>query len=153
MHRLVAVLSIPVVMLTSSGIAGKGPSMALILYAEDDPIMGEIVRAALGKAGHVVGVVGDGKAALASLRFRRPALLILDMNMPGVGGAEVLDYVRRDPDLYDLSVLILTARQSASDEEITLRAGATDYLKKPVDPDKLAVTVDMILMRDEARRG
>lgn len=121
--------------------------MARIIYAEDDQLVGELVQAVLMDAGHAVGVVPDGKAAMAVLANRRPDLLILDMSMPEMSGSEVLDKVRRDPALYDMPVLIITGRVSVADETIARTAGATEYLRKPFDPDELTVIVDRLLRR------
>ena len=119
--------------------------MARIIYAEDDELEGELVRNTLIDAGHAVGVVGEGRAALQVVKSRVPDLLILDIGLPQMSGSEVLDAVRRDPELYELPVLMLTARQSNQDEAIAMWAGATDYLRKPFDPDELIVTVERLL--------
>lgn len=125
--------------------------MARIIYAEDDALVGELVQSTLIEAGHAVGVVGNGSDALQIVRQRRPDLLILDMSMPGLSGTQVLEAIRKDSQLHDLPVLMLTARRSQTDEDIALRAGATEYLRKPFDPDRLVVTVDMLLARGRSR--
>lgn len=121
--------------------------MARIIYAEDDELMAEVVQATLLDAGHAVGVLGNGREALDVVKRRRPDLLILDISMPEMTGSQVLDQVRRDPDLYDLPVLMLTGRRSQADEDIAIKAGATEYLRKPFDPDQLVVTIDSLLRR------
>ncbi|MCV0383000.1 MAG: response regulator [Erythrobacter sp.] len=125
--------------------------MARIIFADDDPIVGAIVQKTLLGAGHAVGVVEDGEAAIAAIVRRRPDLLILDITMPGMTGSEVLDRVRRHPELWDLPVLMLTGRRSQSDEDIAIRAGATDYLRKPFDPDQLIVMVEALARPEEGR--
>jgi DNA-binding response OmpR family regulator len=119
--------------------------MALIIYAEDDDIVGELVQNTLIDAGHALGVVGDGKDALRLVKARKPDLLILDIGLPGMSGSEVLDAIRRDPQAYNLPILILTARRGAEDEAIARWAGATEYLRKPFDPDELVAIVDRLL--------
>lgn len=121
--------------------------MARIIYAEDDELVGELVQATLIDAGHAVGVVGNGRDALEVVQQRRPDLLILDISMPGMTGTQVLDQIRLDPQLYDLPVLMLTARRSQTEEDIALKAGATEYLRKPFDPDRLVVTVSALLAK------
>lgn len=123
--------------------------MALIIYAEDDPLVGELVQTTLIDAGHAVGVVTNGRDALQVVQQRRPDLLILDISMPEMSGSHVLDAIRRDPALYDLPVLMLTGRRGQIDEDIALKAGATDYLRKPFDPDALVVTVSALLAKAE----
>lgn len=127
--------------------------MALIIYAEDDELVGELVQTTLIDAGHAVGVVTNGRDALQVVQQRRPDLLILDISMPEMSGSQVLDRIRLDPQLYDLPVLMLTGRRSQIEEDIALKAGATEYLRKPFDPDMLVVTVSALLgkaVRSEA---
>jgi DNA-binding response OmpR family regulator len=119
--------------------------MALIFYAEDDAMMGELVQATLMDAGHAVGVLGDGEDALRALRRRKPDLAIVDMAMPQMSGSELIKIVRRDPELYDLPILVLTARRSAEDEAIARQAGANGYLRKPFEPERLVSMVNQIL--------
>jgi DNA-binding response OmpR family regulator len=125
--------------------------MALIFYAEDDPMMGELVQATLMEAGHAVGVLGDGEDALRALRRRKPDLAIVDMAMPQMTGSELIKIVRRDPELYDVPILVLTARRSAEDEAIARQAGANGYLRKPFEPERLISMVNQILEWSRSR--
>lgn len=127
--------------------------MARIIYAEDDELVAELVQATLIDAGHAVGVVKNGREALEVVRLRRPDLLILDISMPEMTGSQVLDQVRIDEQLYDLPVLMLTARRSQTEEDMALKAGATEYLRKPFDPDQLVVTVSALLAKAAAARS
>lgn len=119
--------------------------MALIFYAEDDALMGELVQEILLSAGHAVGVLEDGQDALRALRRRKPDLAIVDMAMPQMTGSELITLIRRDPQLYDLPILVLTARQSDEDEAIARQAGANGYLRKPFDHTRLIGMVNQIL--------
>ncbi len=119
--------------------------MALIFYAEDDPLMGELVQSVLMGAGHAVGVLGDGEDALRALKRRKPDLAIVDMMMPQMSGSDLIKTLRRDPELYDVPVLVLTARRSAEDEAIARQAGANGYLRKPFEPERLVSVVNQIL--------
>ena len=125
--------------------------MALIFYAEDDSLMGELVQETLLAAGHAVGVLEDGQDALRALRGRKPDLAIVDMAMPHMPGSELIKIVRRDPVLYDLPVLVLTARRSAEDEAIAFQAGANAYLRKPFDAAVLVGTVEKVLEQVASR--
>ena len=125
--------------------------MALIFYAEDDSLMGELVQATLLDAGHAVGVLGDGEDALRALRRRKPDLAIVDMAMPQISGSELIKIVRRDPELYDIPILVLTARRSAEDEAIARQAGANGYLRKPFEPERLVSMVNQILEWSRSR--
>jgi DNA-binding response OmpR family regulator len=121
--------------------------MARILLADDDPFIGDIVRATLSNRGYVVGVVTSGEDALRVAETKRPDLLILDCAMPGIGGVEALRRIRNSTIAFDTPVLMLTARTGRRDEEIGLRAGANDYLGKPFDPTELIVVVDRLLSK------
>lgn len=126
--------------------------MALILIADDDDLIIDIVRDVLGARGHIVGAVDDGLPVMGILRAKHPQLLILDCAMPGTSGIEVLGMVRNSPVFFELPVLMLTGRRSEQDEELAMRSGADDYLRKPFDPDQLIVRVEALLARS-ARHG
>ncbi|RZL19486.1 MAG: response regulator [Sphingomonas sp.] len=120
--------------------------MARIIIADDDEIIGEIACDALRARGHGAGLVADGIEALRVVKARRPDLLILDCNMPGMSGVLVLRELRNTPSLYDLPVMMLTGRRSVQDENLAMFAGADAYVKKPFDPDELVVAVEELLV-------
>lgn len=126
--------------------------MALIIYAEDDELMADIVRSILSDAGHIVGIVGDGAAAFQAIKFKQPDLVILDCTLPGLPGIQVLRKMRIDPVLCDLPVLMLTGRNSQDDVNLAKFAGANEYLKKPFDPDHLVFIVENMLDAGSAAR-
>jgi DNA-binding response OmpR family regulator len=119
--------------------------MALILIADDDELVVEAVRAALGSRGHIVGGLSDGAPVKAVVELKRPDLVILDCSMPELPGIEALRQIRASATCYATPVLMLTGRRSKADEEIAMRAGADDYLRKPFDPDQLVVRVESLL--------
>jgi DNA-binding response OmpR family regulator len=119
--------------------------MPLILLVDDDLLVADIVRASLEPLGYVVGVATDGVGVLGIVEFKRPALVILDCVMPIKPGIEVLREIRTSRTCYATPVLMLTARASPRDESIALGAGATEYLRKPVDPDRLVATVEAMI--------
>jgi DNA-binding response OmpR family regulator len=119
--------------------------MALILIADDDELVVEVVRAALGARGHIVGAVSDGAPVREVVELKRPDLVILDCSMPGLPGIEALRQVRASKISYATPVLMLTGRRSKADEEIAVRAGADDYLRKPFDTDQLVARVEALL--------
>jgi DNA-binding response OmpR family regulator len=126
--------------------------MALILIADDDEVVIEIVRETLGACGHIVGAVDDGLPVLSVVEFKRPALVILDCTMPELSGIEALRKIRLSSTCFATPVLILTARRARVDEEIAWRAGANDYLRKPFDPDQLVSRVEALLEAAEEQR-
>lgn len=126
--------------------------MALILIADDDPLVGDIVRYTLSERGHVVGVVDNGQDALRVLETKQPDLVILDCSMPGLGGVDVLRRLRVSRTSFAVPVLMLTARSSRQDEDIAWRAGADEYLRKPFDPAELLAIVDHMLTKAQRNR-
>jgi DNA-binding response OmpR family regulator len=126
--------------------------VALILIADDDEIVVGIVREALSARGHVVGALDDGLPVLGVVEFKRPELVILDCSMPELSGIEALRQIRTSRTCFATPVLMLTGRRSAADEEIAVRSGASDYLRKPFDPDQLVSRVEILLARAEGRR-
>ncbi len=125
--------------------------MARIIYAEDDDIMGEIVRNTLGSAGHVVGIVENGKAALQAISIKLPELVILDCSIPELSGIEVLRAIRLSRDFYNTPVLMLTGRNSQRDVSLAAYAGADGYITKPFDPEYLIFLAESLIR--EGRSG
>ncbi len=125
--------------------------MARIIIADDDEIAGTIARDALTEAGHVVGLVADGKDALAAIRVKVPDLVVLDCNMPELSGLLVLRAMRDDKAMWNIPVLMLTGRQSDRDVELARYEGAGDYMKKPFDPDELVFRVEELLKAHSKR--
>ncbi|WP_242128331.1 response regulator [Sphingobium sp. Sx8-8] len=117
--------------------------MAHILVADDDDLLGELVRFKLEAAGHRVTIRQDGASALEAARQDEVDLLVLDAMMPVMSGADVLRAVTQE--LPDLPVVMLTSRKAQSDVMAALTSGARDYLTKPFIPDELVVRVNAIL--------
>lgn len=119
--------------------------MAYILIADDDEMIAEMASEVLINAGHACGWVTDGTEALKLLGWRRPDLLLLDQDMPGMTGGKVLRKLRTSPKLYDLPVIMFTALTGAEDEEQARYHGAQDYIRKPFDPKFLIWRVNQVL--------
>jgi DNA-binding response OmpR family regulator len=116
-----------------------------ILLAEDDPLLGDGLRAALDKAGFKVVWVKDGGMALNMLRTQDYAAMVLDIGLPAVDGMEVLRQLRADGNR--LPVLILTARDTTRDKVIALDRGADDYLVKTAEMEELIARVRALVRR------
>ncbi len=116
----------------------------LILVADDDEHIVELVAMYLGRAGYRVEAAYDGDEALRKTRELKPALLVLDIMMPGPDGLQVCRTLRRRG---DLPIVLLTARSSDIDKIAGLRLGADDYVTKPFNPDELVARVDAVLRR------
>jgi DNA-binding response OmpR family regulator len=124
--------------------------MAFIIVADDDEIVGELVCSALIDAGHTAGYLTNGRDALATVKQRRPDLLILDCNMPELSGLLLLRELRQSQTLHDLPVLMLTGRRSDKDVDLARFEGADDYMKKPFEPDEVVFRVEELLTRKRA---
>lgn len=121
--------------------------MARIILADDDPVIGRLVSDVLLNAGHAVGWIADGETALKVMRARPPHMAIIDCGMPGMSGVQLVRTMRGDGQLCRIPVLVLTARQSDTDERLAFAAGADDYLRKPVDLDLLVGRVKALLFQ------
>jgi two-component system OmpR family response regulator/two-component system response regulator QseB len=116
-----------------------------ILLAEDDPLLGDGLRAGLRQLGFSVDWVRDGPAAERELRAEPYAAAVLDLGLPGLDGLEVLASVRRAG--VSLPVLVLTARDAIPDRIRGLDLGADDYVLKPVDLHELAARLRALVRR------
>lgn len=125
--------------------------MALILIADDDELIVEMVAEALRPRGHVVETFDDGSEVFGFVDSRHPALVVLDCAMPRMGGNEVVRKIRASTNCFDTPVLMLTGRRSDADEEIAFRAGATEYMRKPFNLEKLVDRVESMIIEAEYR--
>jgi DNA-binding response OmpR family regulator len=116
-----------------------------ILLAEDDPLLGDGVRAGLRQLGFQVDWVRDGPAAERELRAEPFAAAVLDLGLPGKDGLDVLAAVRRAG--VTLPVLVMTARDAVPDRVRGLDVGADDYVVKPVDLNELAARLRALVRR------
>jgi two-component system, OmpR family, response regulator QseB len=120
-----------------------------LLLIEDDPMIGEAIRAGLKRDGFTVDWVHDAAAADAALATEPFELALLDLGLPGRGGLSFLKALRERGDARP--VLIITARDAVADRVQGLDAGADDYLVKPFDLDELAARIRALLRRRAGR--
>ena len=118
---------------------------SLVLIADDDADILSLVKAVLERSGYEVAAASDGAEALASVRARKPDLVVLDIAMPEVDGLEVLRRLRADPTTSELPVVLLSARAQEADVERGFAIGASAYLKKPFSPRELSEHVAELL--------
>lgn len=102
-----------------------------ILVVEDTQVLGQAICERLTSLGHGVDLICDGKQADDMLKYQAVDLILLDLNLPGLSGLQLLQKLRQRED--DTPVLILTARDQIEDRIRLLDAGADDYLTKPFD--------------------
>ena len=118
-----------------------------ILVVDDEADIVALVAYHLAKAGYRVSTAASGLDALAAAREERPALVVLDLMIPGLSGLEVLEQLRASEATADIAVLLLTARREEQDRIEGLSLGADDYLTKPFSPQELVLRVAAILRR------
>lgn len=118
-----------------------------ILVVDDEPDICALVAYQLAKAGYRVSTAANGADALVSARDEQPAMVVLDLMLPGLSGYEVLERLRADDATRDVPVLMLTARREEEDRIRGLSLGADDYLTKPFSPQELVLRVGAILRR------
>jgi DNA-binding response OmpR family regulator len=120
----------------------------LILLVDDEVNIVQLVRLYLERDGYLVQSVGNGLDALKAVDTLHPALVVLDIMLPGLDGMEVVRRLRLDHN--NVPVMMLTARDEDIDKILGLELGADDYMTKPFNPRELVARVKAILRRSEA---
>lgn len=115
-----------------------------ILVVDDERNIVELAQMYLEQAGYRVDSASDGQEALTRARHRRPALVILDLMLPGIDGWEVCRRLRVEA---DVPIIMLTARSDDVDRIVGLELGADDYVTKPFNPRELVARVRAVLRR------
>jgi len=118
--------------------------MPLVLIVEDDTIIRDALSDALGNAGHTVRAVDSALAGLRELHREPPDLVILDLGLPDLDGADALRMLRA---VSDVPVIVATARRGELDAIRLLNAGADDYLTKPFSAAHVLARVSAVLRR------
>lgn len=115
--------------------------MARILVVDDDAAIAELIREVLASQGHVFTAAASGERALELIAKNAFDLVVLDRNMPGMDGLQVLKTLRANPATAKLKVIVCTAAEMLSEVDEAFTAGATDYIVKPLDFEKLKAKV------------
>jgi two-component system alkaline phosphatase synthesis response regulator PhoP len=121
--------------------------MATILIIEDEPELVKVLRSYLEQAGFNVLAAYRGDSGLSTWEHKRPDLVILDLNLPGMDGLDVAREIRRKS---HTPVIMLTARVEETDQLIGLELGADDYITKPFSPRIVVARVRALLRRSES---
>ena len=108
-------------------------SDAPLLLVEDNELNRDMLSRRLARAGFSTVIAEDGAAALERIAADRPALVLLDMNLPLIDGWTVCERVRANPALARTPIIALTAHAMAEDRDRALAAGCDDYATKPID--------------------
>jgi DNA-binding response OmpR family regulator len=116
-----------------------------ILLADDSPSIGEMICGQLRSNGHQVRFVTSGEAAVAAFREETPELVLMDIEMPGIGGLEAIRRIRRIPTQTWVPVIIVTGHHDEAHLLDGFMAGADDYLHKPVQPLLLDLRIQAMI--------
>ena len=119
----------------------------LVLVADDDPDILDLVRYRLERSGYEVATATDGAEAVRLAGELAPALAVLDVMMPSLDGLEATRRLRDDPATADIPVILLTAKAQDTDVQEGFLAGADDYIRKPFSPRELSARVQAVLGR------
>ena len=117
----------------------------LIVCADDDADIRELLMFALGARGYRVVFAADGTEALRLAESWKPALMILDVSMPGIDGFELTRRLRADAETREIPVMLLTARVRTTDADHGYALGADAYITKPFHLDELSREVQRLL--------
>lgn len=128
-------------------VPGSFPMNRCIVVADDDPTIVSLVKLRLELAQYDVVGTNDAVAAVAMVRARTPAAVILDVQMPGGGGLSALAKIKADPQLSGLPVMMLTGERNTETVMQAMDGGADDYMVKPFLPDALLQRVSRLIDR------
>jgi CheY-like chemotaxis protein len=112
-----------------------------VLVVDDNPQNLKLVYVLLSGEGYDVRTANDAEQTMALLETCHPALIIMDVQLPGIDGLELTRRLRSDSRYCDIVVIALSAYAAASDRDRAMAAGCADYLVKPVDIDALVRVV------------
>lgn len=119
--------------------------MKKILIVEDKADVRMLLSATLPSGDYEILQAGDGESGIEAARAHKPAVILMDVMMPGrVDGLEATRRIRQDPDLAAIPILMLSARAQNSDISLGLAAGANDYVTKPFSPLDLVRKIEAL---------
>jgi len=124
--------------------------MPRILVVEDNPMNLELVRDILTAQGYEVLEAADGATGVAIARLERPALILMDLQLPQLDGLEATRQIRSDPRLAHIPIVAVTAHAMKGDDEKARAAGCDGFVTKPIQVREFAATVAAFL---KAARG
>ncbi|HKO92266.1 MAG TPA: response regulator [Polyangiaceae bacterium] len=116
--------------------------MKQVLVVDDSKVMREMIVACLRPEPELAFThAASGLEAIEKLSLQRFEILVLDLNMPDIGGIEVVDFVRAQDTLRDLPIIVVTTRGDEASRTKALRAGASRFMTKPFTPEHLLTEV------------
>lgn len=115
--------------------------MPTILIADDTPSEAALMASVVQKLGHVAQTVADGEACISTAKTLKPALILLDVVMPKMDGFNTCRKIKKDPELAQTPVIMVTSKNQDSDKFWAERQGANRFITKPFSPDDLAEAI------------
>jgi twitching motility two-component system response regulator PilH len=115
--------------------------MATILIVDDLASEAQLMAGVVQSLGHHPVVISDGESALATAKTAAPALILLDVVMPGLNGFETCRKIKRDPTTSAIPIVMVTTKDQDTDKFWATRQGANGYITKPFSPDDLAAII------------
>lgn len=128
----------------TAAVQARKPS-AQILVVDDSAVQRHFLVDLLRRQGFDVRTAEDGLQAIARVRMHRPALIVMDVVMPGANGFQVTRALSRDPETRDIPVILCTTKDAETDRIWGLRQGARAYVTKPVDGRELLARITELL--------
>jgi two-component system response regulator VicR len=119
----------------------------IILVVDDEETIREVVRRYLEREGYVVREAADGYEALDIIQHDPPALIVLDLMLPGIDGLSLTQHLRQD---HQIPIIMLTAKSEDNDRIRGLDLGADDYITKPFNPQEVVSRVRAVLRRADS---
>jgi two-component system, cell cycle response regulator DivK len=119
--------------------------MPKILLVEDNEMNRDMLSRRLARRGYEVVVAVDGEAGVRMAQSEAPALILMDMSLPGLDGWDATRQIKADPATRGVPVIALTAHAMAGDREKSLAAGCDDFDTKPVDFERLLAKIQALL--------
>jgi CheY-like chemotaxis protein len=121
--------------------------MSKILLVEDNEMNRDMLSRRLQKKGYEVVLAVDGEEGVTKAQSEVPALILMDMSLPGIDGWEATRRIKADPQTKGIPVIALTAHALTSDREAALAAGCDDFDTKPVELARLLAKIETLLAR------
>ncbi len=121
-----------------------------LAIVEDEADIAEVLRYNLEREGFDVEVFGRGDAAFEALRKAPPALVVVDLMLPGLDGLELTRLLKREPATAQVPLVMLTAKGEEVDRIVGLELGADDYIAKPFSPREVVLRIKAVLRRLQA---
>ncbi len=126
--------------------------MLRVLLIDDEPFYYKLIQKPLKKAGYDLAFARNGKEGLATIPIYKPDVIIMDVRLPDFTGYEIVERLRRDPNLGSIPVIFVSGQQDLNDKLKAFELGADDYLVKPFQPEELVARLKILARRGEAMK-